>query len=84
VKYLICQFFYQAVYVVWFTHKNDTVMGLVGRGKTIFAMEVRQLFRNIWSLKIDIDIMSLNPYSGNITLKFLRIPSTFMPDNGKS
>ena len=37
-------FHYQAVYVMWFTHKNNIVRGLVDGDKNIFVMEERQVF----------------------------------------
>jgi hypothetical protein len=41
-------FLYQAVYVMWFTHKTNHVSGLVGRDNNIFVMEEKQVFSNIW------------------------------------
>jgi hypothetical protein len=44
-------FLYQAVYVMWFTQKNNIVRGLVGGDNNIFVMEERQVFSNIWGFK---------------------------------
>lgn len=37
--------------VMWFTHKQYIVRGLVCRDINIFVMEVRQVFSNIWASK---------------------------------
>ena len=37
--------------VMWFTHKNNIVRGLVGVDNNIFVMEGRQVLSNIWVFK---------------------------------
>ena len=44
-------FLYQAVFVMWFTHKNNIDRGLVGGDNNIFVMKERQVFSNIWVFK---------------------------------
>jgi hypothetical protein len=51
VRSLIQISLYQAVYIMWFTHKNNIVWGLVGGDKYIFVMEERQVSSNIWVFK---------------------------------
>jgi hypothetical protein len=54
-------FLYQAVYVMWFTHKNN-VRGLVGGNNNIFVMKERQVLSNIWVF-IDVERVLIDPLS---------------------
>ena len=38
----------QAVYVIWLTHKNNTVRGIVSRDNNVFDIIVRNVLGNIW------------------------------------
>ena len=48
---------------MWFTHKSNTIRGLVGGDDNIFVMEERQVFSNIGSLKIDVERVLIDSLS---------------------
>ena len=48
-KWIVSTYFlYQVVCVMWFTHTNNIVRGLVGGDNNIFVMKERQMFSKIW------------------------------------
>jgi len=60
-----CQYlfsFYQAVYVTWFTHRNDIVRDHVCRDSTILVMEVMQVLATFGSLEIEAARVLIYPF----------------------
>jgi hypothetical protein len=60
-----------------FTHKNNIARGLVGGDNNIFVMKERQVLSNIWSLKIDVERVLIDPlslkrfFSSNFTFRYI-------------
>jgi hypothetical protein len=72
---------YQAVYVMWFIHKNNIVRGIVGRDNNIFVMKERQVFSNIPPDCIRASSPFIyNPTGHVITGDIKTINNTFMRD----
>ena len=46
-----------------FTHKNNSVRGLVGGDNNIFVMKERQVFKTFGSLKIDVERVRIESLS---------------------
>jgi hypothetical protein len=46
-----------------FKHKNNIVRSLVGGDNYIFGMKERQVFSNIWVLKIDVERVLIDTLS---------------------